>query len=127
MVFRAGQLRDRRTQTSLQRYRSGPLIAPAPYARPYARHVPVQELTGTRNGRGPGGQAPRAPTASWTRSERDNWVVLRPDGGTLPLQGWKLFLDEKDTDHWRSLLSDLPRGESSPLVPVNAVRHAPGP
>ncbi|WP_344495531.1 hypothetical protein [Streptomyces enissocaesilis] len=174
----------------------------------------------------------RRPTpASWTRSETDTWVVLRPDGVALPLQGWKaldepvrgpvlpdepgwpqgqhpaeplqcrrprhqqrpalgetpaqlarrgehlvltgvdvdddhigavrqrscdelpvfpgirddlhvllarqesversaqesVFLDEKDTDHWRSLLSDLPHGELPPLAPLNTVRRAPGP
>ncbi|MGW0550841.1 class III lanthionine synthetase LanKC [Streptomyces altiplanensis] len=37
-------------------------------------------------------QARRPAPASWTRSETDNWVVLRPDGVTLPLQGWKIHV-----------------------------------
>ncbi len=37
-------------------------------------------------------QARRPAPASWTRSEMDNWVVLRPDGVTLPLQGWKIHV-----------------------------------
>ncbi len=37
-------------------------------------------------------QARRPAPASWARSEMDNWVVLRPDDVTLPLQGWKIHV-----------------------------------
>ncbi|RST13270.1 lantipeptide synthetase [Streptomyces sp. WAC05374] len=37
-------------------------------------------------------QATRPAPATWRRSEVDEWVVLRPDGVPLPLQGWKIHV-----------------------------------
>lgn len=37
-------------------------------------------------------QARRPAPDTWQRSELDDWIVLRPDGARLPLQGWKIHV-----------------------------------
>ncbi|MDN3292759.1 class III lanthionine synthetase LanKC [Streptomyces ficellus] len=37
-------------------------------------------------------QTRRPAPETWQRSELDDWVVLRPDGAQLPLQGWKIHV-----------------------------------
>ncbi|MEV0600142.1 class III lanthionine synthetase LanKC [Streptomyces sp. NPDC050315] len=37
-------------------------------------------------------QARRPAPHGWRRAELDDWIVFRPAGGTLPLQGWKIHV-----------------------------------